>query len=96
VIGRRTFALRGGAAVALTLPSPGGAATSRAELVEDLRRVYRRRRLRVEADPRRLERAGRSGVAIDAHAVAELLLASDLLLDRPASSSGRRGHEPPR
>jgi hypothetical protein len=87
---RAALPLRGAPSVAFALASRGGSPICRAQLVEELRCAYRRRRLRVESDRRRLERAERKGVAIDAHAVAELLLASDVLRDRLASPPERR------
>ena len=53
--------------------------------VASLRRLYERGRLTVAASDRQLRSAARRGLAIDAHGVAELVLAAGVLADRQPS-----------
>jgi hypothetical protein len=59
-------------------------ARPRGQLVEALRRLYGRRRLVAAASGFELRLGSRRGHAIDTRGLAELLLASRVLEDRPA------------
>jgi hypothetical protein len=54
----------------------------RQQRVASLRRMYEHGHVTVAASNRQLRSAARRGLAIDAHAVAELVLAAGVLADR--------------